>query len=167
MAGTIEDNIRELVSPLIESMGLEVWGIRYRGGRDHALLQIFIDSAEGVNADQCGDVTNMLSPALDAADLIAPAYTLEVSSPGLDRILFTREQAASYVGSEVKAELRLPVQGRRKVSGELVSVDEDGFLHVNDKLQGPLTIAFENIALMRVVPVFASGGIKKQPEKRV
>ena len=101
MAGTIEEKIDELVRPLIEASELILWGVRYRGGRDSALLQIFIDSKDGVSADTCGDITNMLSPALDAADIIAPAYILEVSSPGFDRILFTLDQARAYIGKKI------------------------------------------------------------------
>ena len=54
MAGTIEEKVTELVTPLVESMDVKVWGIRYRGGSDHAVLQVFIDSEEGVSADKCG-----------------------------------------------------------------------------------------------------------------
>lgn len=154
MAGTIEDKITELVLPLISSMGAELWGVRFRGGHDRAKLQIFIDREDGVDADLCGDITALISPALDAADLIAPAYMLEVSSPGLDRILFTKEQAAKYVGSEVKAELRIPVQGRRKLSGIMGAMSEDGTFTIADKLAGEMKLAFENVALMRLVPTF-------------
>ena len=160
MSGTIEQRVRELVEPLITSMDLQLWGVRYRGGRDHAILQIFIESQEGINADICGDVTNMISPALDAADIINPAYTLEVSSPGLDRILFTKEQALLYVGKKVKLELTLALQSRRKFEGTLVSIDEDTLV-LDDKLSGNVTLAFSNIALMRVVPEFNKKKKKK------
>ena len=99
MAGTIEEKVAELVTPLVESMDLT--GLRLRGGNDHAMWQVFVDSEQGVSADKCGELMDVLSPALDAADLIAPKYTLEVSSPGLDRILFTLEQAKAYTGKTV------------------------------------------------------------------
>ncbi len=162
MAGTIEEKVTELVTPLVESMDVEVWGIRYRGGNDHATLQVFIDSAEGVSADKCGEIMDVLSPALDAADLIAPKYTLEVSSPGLDRILFTLEQTKSYVGKLVKAELRMPTQGRHKLQGILESVSDDGILKINDKVSGDIEVAFSNISTARVVPEFPQNN-KKAP----
>ena len=56
MAGTIEEKVTELVTPLVESMDVKVWGIRYRGGNDHVVLQVFIDSEEGVSADKCGEI---------------------------------------------------------------------------------------------------------------
>lgn len=154
MAGIIEDKISQIVLPLITSMGAQLWGIRYHGGHDRAKLQIFIDREDGVDADLCGDITALISPALDAADLIAPAYILEVSSPGLDRILFTKEQAAAYAGSEVKAELRIPMLGRRRFNGVLGAFADDGTFTITDKLSGEVKLAFENVALMRLVPSF-------------
>ena len=162
MAGTIEEKVTELVTPLVESMDVKVWGIRYRGGNDHAVLQVFIDSEEGVSADKCGEIMDVLSPALDAADLIAPKYTLEVSSPGLDRILFTLEQTRAYVGETVKAELRMPTQGRHKLPGILENVSDDGMLKINDKVSGEIEVAFSNISTARVVPEFPQNN-KKAP----
>lgn len=156
MAGTIEDKLYELVRPLVESMGIELWGIRYRGGRDSAVLQIFIESEDGINADICGDVTNMLSPALDAEDIIAPAYILEVSSPGLDRILFTKDQAKLYINSEVKAELRIPTEGRKKLSGILLDVLDDSTVVIDEKISGKMEVIFSNILTLRVVPDFTN-----------
>lgn len=161
MAGTIEDRIYELVTPLIESMGVSVWGIRYRGGHDHAVLQVFIESDDGVSADLCGDVTHVISPALDAADIIAPAYTLEVSSPGLDRILFNKDQALDYVDSRIKVEVRIPMQGKRKFDGKLLSVDESGTIKMLDAHLGEVEIAFANISIARVVPVFKDNTVPK------
>ena len=59
MAGTIEEKVAELVTPLVESMDLTVWGIRFRGGNDHAMLQVFVDSEQGVSADKCGELMDI------------------------------------------------------------------------------------------------------------
>ena len=163
MAGTVEERVREIVSPLIESMGLELWGIRYRGGRDHGVLQIFVDSEDGVNADKCGELADLISPALDVADPIGPAYTLEVSSPGMDRILFTRDQALRYVGELVKAELRIPQDGRRRIQGTLNGIGDDGMVVIEEDGGAQIEAAFSNIAVMRAVPVFKQNS-KKAPE---
>ena len=162
MAGTIEEKVAELITPLVESMGLELWGIRFHGGSDHATLQVFLESDEGVSADKCGEIMDVVSPALDAADLIAPKYLLEVSSPGLDRILFTLEQAKKYVDHTIKAELRIPTQGRHKLQGKLVAVSDDGLLTIEDNLSGAMEVAFANVAQARVVPEFPSNN-KKAP----
>lgn len=161
MAGTIEEKLTELVEPLIGSLGLSLWGMRFHGGHDHAVLQIYVDAEGGVNADQCGEVVDTLSPALDAADLIAPAYTLEVSSPGLDRILFTSEQFKQYVSKEIKVELKLPVLNRRKFTGVLMDAGDDGVFRLDDKDAGEVELAFANVATARVVPVFPQKGRKK------
>ncbi|MBO6257866.1 MAG: ribosome maturation factor RimP [Succinivibrio sp.] len=160
MGGTVEEKVQELVEPLIVSMGLQLWGIRFRSGHDHASLQIYVDAKDGVSADQCGDVVDMLSPALDAADLIAPAYTLEVSSPGLDRILFNLDQCRQYLGQEVKAELRIPCDGRRKLDGMLQNVTDDGMITIKEGEGQEFTVAFANVSVARLVPVFPKKGTK-------
>ena len=161
MAGTIEEKIDALVRPLIESSDLTLWGVKYRGGRDNGLLQIFIDSKEGVTADICSDISNLISPALDAEDIIASSYILEVSSPGFDRILFTLDQAKNYIGKKIKVEMRIPQQGRRKFEGELEEVGADNSLKINDKLAGQVEIAFSNVSLARLVPEFPK--VNKKP----
>lgn len=150
----VEEKVLEVVEPLVQSSGLELWGIRYRGGKDHAVLQIFVEGENGVSVDQCGELSNLISPALDVADPIAPHYTLEISSPGLDRILFTLEQAAKYVGEQVRADLRMPVEGRRRVTGTLQSCGEDGLMTVVEEDGSVREVSFSNVSLMRIVPVF-------------
>jgi ribosome maturation factor RimP len=166
MAGIIEDKVREVAQPLIDSMGLKLWGIRFRGGRDHAVLQIFVEGENGVDADSCGQLADLLSPALDVADPIGSAYTLEVSSPGMDRLLFTKEQASAYVGSVVKAELRMAQEGRKRLKGELTGVSADGLVTIAEEGAGPCEVAFSNIAALRLVPSFNDGGAKAPKNKR-
>lgn len=156
MAGTIEDRIHDLVSPLVESLGLSLWGVRFCTGAKHARLQIYIDGPEGVSADACADATRLISPALDAADLIGPAYILEVSSPGLDRILFTLEQLKASTGSQIRLELRLPMEGRKRFEGRLQEVGEDGTFRLEDKQDGLKEMAFSNVASCRIVPDFSA-----------
>ena len=150
MSQSIEERVAELVGPLVRSMGIELWGVRYRGGGRSATLQIFIDSKEGVSADTCGDVTNLISPALDAADIIGPSYTLEVSSPGLDRILFNREQLRMYVGRKVRLKVHAPVQKRHNFEGTLLEVGDET-LRIEDS-DGQAEIACSNVAIARAVP---------------
>ncbi len=157
-AETLEDRLTELVKPLIESMGLTLWGLKFTGGQS-AALKIYIDREDGVTADECGQVVDMLSPALDTADLIAPAYTLEVSSPGMDRILFTEEQMLKYLGQDVKLELHMAVEGLRKVTACLAGIS-DGIITLTQKDGAPLEIAFSNVKQARLVPVFPEKGQK-------
>lgn len=157
MAGSLEQKLQELVEPIVQSYGLTLWGLRYRVGRSNAHLQIFVEGENGVDAEGCGEITNALSPLLDTADLIDPAYILEVSSPGLDRILFTREQMLQSVGQEVSVNLKIVTEGRRKIEGLLKAVADDGTLTIEDKThhQDHL-VAFENVSVARIVPDYSS-----------
>lgn len=158
MVGSFDQKLRTIVEPIVQSYGYELWGLRYRVGRSNAHLQIFIENEQGgVDADVCGDITNALSPVLDAADLIDPAYILEVSSPGLDRMFFTQEQLARYVGQQVKVELSLATQGRRRFEGTLLSCSEDGSFVIDDKnLKEKVELAFANVSSARLVPDFST-----------
>ena len=157
MAGSLEQKLQELIEPIVQSYGMELWGLRYRAGRNTAHLQIFVEGKDGVDADACGEITNTLSPLLDTADLIDPAYILEVSSPGMDRILFTREQLAASTGQEVTVSLKIASEGRRKIEGKLLSVAEDGSFTVMDKnASSEFVIASENVSVARIVPDFSA-----------
>ncbi|MCR5535961.1 MAG: ribosome maturation factor RimP [Succinivibrio sp.] len=161
MHQTLLEQITKLVEPLVSSMGLQLWGIRLNlSSREHGLVQIFVDSDEGVSADQCGELIDMISPALDVEDLISGAYNLEVSSPGMDRLLFTLEQARQYVGQEVRAQLQLPVESRKRITGLLEQVsDTDDMLTIREE-ERSYTLSFANIQSLRVVPTFPQKGAK-------
>lgn len=163
MAGTIEDRVTELVEPLISSLGLQLWGVRYRQGGSRASLEIYIEAEDGVSADQCGEALQVLSPALDTADIIGPAYVLEVSSPGLDRIFFKASQMEKYIGESVKLELRMPVQSRHKLKGKLIEITEEGTVKIEDELNGEMEVAFANVSVARLIPTFPEKN-KKNPK---
>lgn len=112
-----------MLQPAIEVLGLELWGIEYLTKGRSALLRVYIDSDEGVTIDDCEKVSRQISAILDVEDPIAGEYTLEVSSPGLDRPLFAAEQYAAYVGEVINVRLSSPVDGRRKFKGVLNSAD--------------------------------------------
>ena len=157
MPGSLEQKLQDLIEPIVQSFGLSLWGLRYRVGRSNAHLQIFVEGENGVDAAVCGDITNALSPILDSADLIDPAYILEVSSPGLDRILFTKEQMEKSVGQEVSVSLKMATSGRRKLEGTLQAVGADGALTIADKSEPePVVVAFENVSVARIVPDYSS-----------
>lgn len=154
---SIEQQTQALVLPIIEPMGLSLWGVRYSLVNGRALLQVFIEREGGVDADTCGEVADLLSPALDAADFIAPAYTLEVSSPGMDRLLFTPAQAKDYLGQSVRVELKSAVEGRRRFNATLLTATEDQLeLGVTQAGDTPATLklGWSELAALRLVPVF-------------
>ena len=111
-----------MITAPVEALGFELVGIGFIRGRT-STLRIYIDSEDGINVDDCADVSHQVSAVLDVEDPITVAYNLEVSSPGLDRPLFTAEHYARFVGAEVTLVLRMAVQNRRKWQGVIKAVD--------------------------------------------
>ena len=118
-------NLQQLLEPVAQSMGFELWGIEYISQGKDSILRIYIDGEEGVSVDDCAILSHQASGILDVEETITGMYTLEVSSPGLDRILFKLEHYIAYVGHTVKVKLRLPFDGRRNFKGLLKGVEED------------------------------------------
>lgn len=117
--------LRELAEPLVESMGLALWGIEHTGEGGRPVVRLYIEAQDGVTVDQCAKVSRALSVALDVEDMIPGRYVLEVSSPGLDRMFFEPGQMAPYVGQTVDVTLVEAHEGRRHFKGELESVRGD------------------------------------------
>lgn len=141
MAGSAE-RVHELIAPTVNALGVTLWGVEYLSQGRRSLLRIYIDrDPGGVDVDDCERVSRQVSALLDVEDPIAGEYTLEVSSPGLDRPLFDAAQYALYTGHEVKLVLRMPVDGRRKLKGIIESVGDDTVTIVCDDeaLTMPLT----------------------------
>ncbi len=126
----MRDALMRLLEPPIEALGFELVDIEFaREGRG-GVLRIFIDRrAEGsdvdVTVDDCARVSHTVSEVLEIQDPIKGHYTLEVSSPGFDRILRTRAHFERFVGQRILAELKLPIDGRRRFSGVLKSASSD------------------------------------------
>ncbi len=129
-----EEQIRALLEPTVEALGFDVWGLEYLSRGRNVLLRLYIDAESGVNVDDCATVSRQVSSVLDVEDPISGEYTLEVSSPGLDRLLFNLEQYPAYVGEWIEIRLRVPFEGRRKFKGTLKGVeDEDIVVQVEDE----------------------------------
>ena len=126
----MRDALMRLLEPPIEALGFELVDIEIaREGRG-GVLRIFIDrraadSAASVTVDDCASVSHAVSEVLEIHDPIKGHYTLEVSSPGFDRILRTRAHFERFVGERIFAELKLPIEGRRRFIGLLKSVSSD------------------------------------------
>ena len=125
--------LTKLLQPLIEDLDYEFVGIEQSSNPKNPAVVIYIDRPEGIAIEDCEKVSREIAALLDVEDPISGHYTLEVSSPGLDRPLFTAEQYASFAGELVKMTVYAPVDGRRKfkgpilaVSGETVTIDQDG-----------------------------------------
>lgn len=127
--------VSELIEPTVAALGLELWGIELIQQGKFSLLRIYIEREEGVAIEDCEKLSRQASALLDVEDPIAGEYTLEVSSPGLERPLFTAEQYAQFVGNEVNLRLRSPLEGRRKFKGTIVKVTGDNIRLLVDDVE--------------------------------
>lgn len=116
----------ELAAPLVENEGMEIVDIelRHEGGRSGRVLRVYLDKTGGPNVDDLCRVSRRLSELLDENDAVAGAYTLEVSSPGINRPLKQPEHFARYIGKRVRIRTRDPIGGRRSFLGVLQEVAE-------------------------------------------
>ncbi len=117
--------IQQFIEPAVIALGYELWGIDYIPQGQQSTLRIYIDSPNGVTVDDCAAVSHQASGILDVEDVIQSRYTLEVSSPGMDRPLFKLEHYQQYVGEFIKVKLRIAFDGRRKFAGVLTAIEGD------------------------------------------
>ncbi len=118
------DELKNLLEPVVTGLGYLFWGVEYVAQGKHSTLRVFIDHEDGINVDQCAEVSHQISAVMDVEDPISQNYTLEVSSPGMDRPLFNLEQFAAYIGEWVQVRLRAPFEGRRKFKGVLTAIED-------------------------------------------
>ena len=163
-------DIAALLAPTVRSLGLELLGVEYLPAPGGATLRLYIDVPEAeaaeraVGIDDCEAVSREVSAQLDVEDPISGNYTLEVSSPGVDRPLFEAAHFARFAGEQAKVGLKLPQDGRRRLTGRIVSVEGDT---VNFDVDGnPFAVAVDNIEKARLVPDWAALGlVKEKPGK--
>lgn len=120
------EQLGELLRPVVESLGFQLWGLEYHSASKPVVLRVYIDHPDGITVDHCGEVSEQVSAVLDVEEPIRGEYTLEVSSPGIERPLFTAEQYRQYLGSDVKVRLAWPEHGQRNYRGRLLSVSDHG-----------------------------------------
>ena len=136
----LRERLIGLLEPLLGRLGYELVELEY-GAAARSTLRIFIDREGGVGLDDCERVSREVSAQLDAADPIPGAYTLEVSSPGFDRVLRTSAHFGRFVGRRVFVELKEPRAGRRRYTGTLLAVDEAGIALEVDRERVALSYA--------------------------
>jgi ribosome maturation factor RimP len=162
------EQLTELVAPAIADLGLECLGVEYSPSHGNSLVRVYIDCAErAVTVDDCEKVSRQVSALFDVNDPIEGRYTLEVSSPGLDRPLYTAEQFARFVGQQVKMELNLPLNGRRRFQGTILGVEGDSICVEQDGVE--VSIAHGNVQKAKLVAEFeepVKPGKKPQKDKK-
>jgi len=118
------EQIRQLLDPIIESLGLSLWDMEFQKHGPQWLLRIYIDRENtGVTLDDCEAVSRDLGTALDVEDIIPHAYNLEVSSPGLDRTLSKPEHFSRFTGSAVKIKTYQQINGQKVFQGRLIGLE--------------------------------------------
>ena len=128
-----EQQIVELLQSTVEALGFELWGVEYLSQGKHSVLRVYIEREEGISIDDCAAVSGQIGSVMDVEDPITGEYTLEVSSPGVDRLLFKPEQYQGYIGEPIELRLRSAYEGRRKFKGILKGLEgEDIVVQVDD-----------------------------------
>ncbi len=159
------EKLNELLAPLVTDLGLEFVGIEFSPSRSSSLLRVFIDAPERlVTIEDCERVSREISALMDVNDPIEGHYTLEVSSPGIDRPLFTIEHFTRFIGSEAKVNVALPIDGRQRFNGLIKGVDGDR-IHL-DQDGKDVHITHANVVKARLVPDYAALGIDAAPRKK-
>jgi ribosome maturation factor RimP len=122
----VSDKLESLLAPLVADLGYEFVGIEYQSNPKNRLIRLYIDRPEvGIGIDDCERVSREVSALLDVEDPVSGQYTLEVSSPGIERPLFTGAQFADFVGEDARVMMAMPIEGRRKFKGRIVSADDE------------------------------------------
>jgi ribosome maturation factor RimP len=145
---TLRERLSALIEPLLGRLGFELVELEYGAGHGRAVVRLFIDSEAGVGLKDCERVSREVAALLDVEDPIPSAYTLEVSSPGFDRLLRTQAHFGRFVGSRVFVELKEPRAGRRRYTGTLLAVDDGGIALEVDREQ--VAVAFAEIGRARL-----------------
>ncbi|AHG75461.1 Ribosome maturation factor rimP [Mannheimia varigena USDA-ARS-USMARC-1388] len=149
---TLEQKLEDLVLDSIEALGFELVGIECQRAGRFLTVRLYIDKEGGVTIDDCSDVSRQVSAIFDVEDPITDKYNLEVSSPGLDRPLFTIAHYERFIGRDVVIHLRIPMFDRRKWQGQIKAVEGDFITLTVDNEDRQF--AFGNIQKANLVPVF-------------
>ncbi len=168
---TRSDQLQTLLAPTVEALGLELLGIEYLPQPGGALVRLYIDAnaadvaeGKGVGIEECESVSREVSAQLDVEDPITGNYTLEVSSPGVERPLFTPAHFARFVGENAKVGLKLPQDGRRRFTGRIISVDGDTLVFEVEGA-GDFEVRHENIDKAKLAPDWAALGYAPKAPK--
>jgi len=123
----LRDTLTALVQPVVSGLGYDLWELEFLPGRGNALLRVYIDTEAhaGITVEDCERASRAVSEVLDAADPVPGNYTLEVSSPGVERPLRVARHFAPYAGEQVFVEMVHPVDERRRFKGRLAAAGDD------------------------------------------
>ena len=148
MTVTLRERLIALIEPVLARLGYELVELEYAAGRSQAVVRAFIDAPAGITVDDCERVSREVAALLDVEDPIPTMYTLEVSSPGFDRVLRTPAHFERFVGSRVFVELKAPRAGRKRYTGQLLLAGAAGIELEVDKQT--VAMSYEEIGKARL-----------------
>ena len=147
-----QEILHDMIVPIVASLDCELWGLEYLTQGRYTTLRIFIDGPNGVSLEDCEKISRQVSAVMDVEDPIDGEYTLEVSSPGMDRPLYSAAHYARYLGETVNVRLRMARDGRRRFKGVILKVEnEDVVLEVEGK---EIMLPVDAIDKANIVPNF-------------
>ena len=147
MANNIEQKVEILLKPKIEELGYKLYDVQYvKEGKDY-FLRVFIDNKSGIDLNDCEKISNEINPLLDENDFIKDAYFLEVSSPGIERVLRKDEHLKDAIGEEVEVNLFKPLENNKEYVGILKDFDDKKIIL---KCEKNVEIDRKNIALIKI-----------------
>lgn len=141
--------LHALFEPVVQALGCQLWGLEYTAQGKFSVLRVYIDKEEGVDVEDCARVSRQLSSVMDVEDPISGEYTLEVSSPGLDRPLFSVAQFEACIGHRARVQLRQRFENRRNFKGIIRAVEDDEVILVVGDDQ--YTLPFEWIEKANII----------------
>lgn len=145
---TIITRLFELIRPVVEEKNYELYHLEFVKENGENYLRIYIDTPDGISLEDCEKVSRAVSELLDVQDPIPDAYYLEVSSPGIERVLYTNKHLEKYIGSEVIFKLKKLFNGSKKYEGKLIAFTDDTISAESDGKE--IAIPRENIDYVRL-----------------
>ncbi len=146
----LDKELQHKIAPIVMALGYELVGVERLSQRGHnTLLRVYIDHLDGITLDDCQQVSHQVSNLLEGEDPIQGHYSLEISSPGLDRPLFTLEHFKRFVGHKIKVHLSYALEGRSNFTGILQDVQDGNVIILVDKIE--YSLSFEDIDKTHIV----------------
>jgi len=135
-----EQKLTEMLRPAVEETGKGLLGVEFISAGNNSVLRLFIDHENGINVDDCAEVSRQVGAILDVEDPISSEYSLEVSSPGVDRPLFELSHFQEVISETINVKLSMPLNGRRKFKGILAAIANDTLIVEVDGIDYELVI---------------------------
>jgi len=136
-----EQKLTEMLRPAVEETGKSLLGIEFISAGNNSVLRLFIDHENGIDVDDCAEVSRQVSAILDVEDPISSEYNLEISSPGVDRPLFEKSHFEAVIGEVINVKISMPLNGRRKFKGPLVAIENDTLIIEVDSIDYEIVIS--------------------------